>query len=195
MFTPLPHPDFRRTADVLGPGELSDAFDDAIQTMTVLLNPDEFRPTPMWRSPGVVMWNGYTAALAGYTATIHHAMPAKARQANAQAMNRTWARIDTVDWVHTLSARLTAPAVPWWFGWPEFHLSHQLKLIRTSRIFFTEKFGRDKWRFEDMPVVWPVGKIPGSYRTREPGKHGKWSDYLETDYRANDSLGVSCHTW
>jgi hypothetical protein len=142
MQTFLPHPDFRRSAEVLDQRRLGKQRVEAMQVLNALA-----RTTGGWVNHSAVrMWRGYEDALSLYTL----------------AMCDTWRELGHSDTVRDqMLARCLGGAAPDpadteyppWLGDEALHRSHQSNLIRKDPAFYAPLFPGIP---ADLPYIWPM---------------------------------------
>lgn len=147
MQTFLPYPDFEASAAVLDRLRLGKQRVETFQLLNAIRGVDK-NGEPVsgvrgWTNhPAAVMWRRYTPALALY----------------GVAMCDEWIRRGYND---TMRERLYAIyesemetghlILPYWFGDPAFHRSHQSNLLRKDREFYAGQFSGVP---DDLPYIW-----------------------------------------
>jgi hypothetical protein len=178
MQTFLPFPDFRQSAAALDRVRLGKQRVEALQMLRALVIPEYG-----WQShPAVRMWMGHVPALTMY----------------GLAMVEEWTsrggEDTTRDKITEFAPQAAHPdyaakiPMPYWLGNPDFHVSHQSRLLAKDHRFYASVFpGTDP----DLEYVWPEPKhelIP-----EDPAGDRMWILRLplgETDPRQVDSVSL-----
>jgi hypothetical protein len=110
---------------------------EAQQILDMLLDKSKKR-----NHPAVLMWVGHTDALKVY---INHCIRQWLKRGkNCQLQEYNDVDEDTV-------------VYPWWFTWPQLHLSHKCSLLRKDPEYYSEKFTlttkESKWLLHGY--IWP----------------------------------------
>lgn len=148
MQTFLPYPDFRRSAACLDRLRLGKQRLEAKQILMILLSETD---SPAWRHhPAVLMWTGYTSALAAYGRAV--CAEWKRRGYRDSLLQYFRDRSPSIPDLDNIPALLLPP----WFGDTAFHKSHQSNLVAK----FPEHYGP---KFPDtppgLPYIWPTATI------------------------------------
>ena len=134
MQTFLPYPDFKDSLQVLDYRRLGKQRVEAYQIINILEDPS---PTGSWiNHPAVLMWRDNVEALKQYCNIAIQTWIARGFKNNM-----------------ALYKVSSSPILPWWFGLPEFHISHQSNLIRK----LPDRYGPIFLGVpSDIPYWWPT---------------------------------------
>ncbi|MGZ4662894.1 MAG: MSMEG_6728 family protein [Arthrobacter sp.] len=145
MQTFLPYSDFQQSAAVLDRVRLGKQRVEALQTLRALVIPEYG-----WQShPAIRMWMGYVPALTLYGLAMVDEWTARGGE------DTTRAKIAEFAPQATHAAYADKIPMPPWLGNPEFHLSHQSRLLQKEPRFYTELFPGTP---ADLEYVWPEPK-------------------------------------
>jgi hypothetical protein len=137
MQTFLPIPSFQSSAEVLDNKRLGKQRVEAWQILQALRG-----QTKGWvNHPATVMWRGHEQSLILYGLVI----------------STEWRKRGFQDvMADRFQAELIDPnfQLPWWFGLPDFHLSHRSNLIRKDAEYYRKQFDFEITP-DDLPYLWP----------------------------------------
>lgn len=143
MQTFLPYPDFAETAKVLDRQRLGKQRIETKQILQTLTGESDG-----WRNhPAVRMWYGYEHRLAIYGLYICSEWRCRGYEDNQ------------FDWFESLRMEFAKSKVdaeyPAWFGDPQFHTSHQEKLVWKDPEYYNPIFELDYMILDEPTYVWP----------------------------------------
>ena len=136
MQTFLPYPSYYETAYCLDNKRLGKQRVEAYQIINALTGQSKG-----WTShPATKMWEGYIPALANYGMVIC----------------QEWKRRGFQDSLYDkfIPHIKVAYAMPWWFGYQPFHLSHRSNLLRKDPVYYGQYFA-NYLPPADLPYIWP----------------------------------------
>lgn len=134
VVTFLPYSDIKKSLQSLDRTRISKQKLEASQILNVL----EGRKTGYANHPATKMWIGYVDLLRIY---YNECIDECVRRGFSNSMEK----VDVID----------NPPMPWWWGWEEFHRSHQASLIRKHPCFYTPIFSDIDPLYLDRGYVWP----------------------------------------
>ncbi|AXJ10169.1 MSMEG_6728 family protein [Arthrobacter sp. PM3] len=145
MHTFLPFPDFQQSAAVLDRARLGKQRVEALQILRALVIPEYG-----WQShPAVRMWMGYVPALTKYGLAMVDEWTARGGEDT------------TREKIMEFAPQAAHPGyagkipMPPWLGEPDFHLSHQSRLVAKDPKFYAAVFPDTA---PDLEYVWPEPK-------------------------------------
>ena len=139
MQTFMPYPDFVQSARVLDGARLNKQRSETKQILNIVAG---INPTSGWRNhPAVKMWRGFPRALACYG----HVICCEHRRRGKKDSLKPWFR--------RMMSQLRGTQMPHWFGWDEFHISHQSSLLNKDLDWYSQ-FGWDV--VPGKPYIWPT---------------------------------------
>lgn len=138
MQTFLPYNDFARSAEVLDRARLGKQRVEVKQIIQTL-DGQSFG----WRHhPAVKMWEYRTGALALYGLAMCDEWIGRGYKDSLRSFFQARAMVSTPNEL----------LYPDWFGWEDFHLSHQSNLVRKFPEHYVPYFGQ----VPSVPYVWPA---------------------------------------
>lgn len=141
MQTFLPFPDIPLSAKVLDRQRLGKQRVEVLTILRTLSNPDEARG---WRNhPATLMWSGCEAGLAYYGVVICREWISRGYKDNCLPRIVALADPDPYD-------------MPTWFGYHDFHVSHQSNLLRKDFDHYSKYFPNVP---DNLEYIWPNGVI------------------------------------
>ncbi len=153
----MPHPDFRRSAQLLDDRRLGKQRVETLQIMQVLVKLrwdnsvgeiEVFEPRGWRNHPAVLMWQGYELALLGYERQVCDEWTSRGYKdtclPKTLGLVRRWHGDDAPEYVD-----------PPWLGDEFLHRSHQSNLIRKDADFYRPLFPGVS---AEEPYVWPTSK-------------------------------------
>ncbi|HKU32089.1 MAG TPA: MSMEG_6728 family protein [Arthrobacter sp.] len=142
MQTFLPFPDFKQSAAALDTARLGKQRVEALQILRALVIPEFGRSA----HPAIRMWMGYVPALTLYGLAMVDEWVARGNPDNTRASITEFApQAAHPDYADKIP-------MPPWLGDPDFHLSHQSKLLQKEPRFYAEHFPDAP---KDLEFVWP----------------------------------------
>lgn len=145
MQTFLPYPDFEACATVLDRQRLGKQRVEILQILRTLQG-----ETSGWsRHPAVLMWQGHELALTVYGLTI-------CTEWTARGYKDTCYNKILLAYGHDIDWQLRVDEMPWWWGVPDLHLSHQSALLRKFPAFYKKWFSRIP---DDLDYWWPTHEV------------------------------------
>lgn len=137
MQTFLPIPNFYASAESLDDKRLGKQRVEAWQILRALRG-----ETKGWvNHPATVMWRGHEQSLILYGLIV------------SEVWRKRGFQDVMFDRFQELLTDPNAP-LPWWFGLPDFHLSHRSNLVRKDADFYRKQFDFEITP-EDLPYLWP----------------------------------------
>lgn len=138
MQTFLPYNDFRKSLECLDNKRLGKQRLEARQILHIVMGTAK---SSAWKNhPAVKMWMKYPKALAIYYNTCLEIWEERGFK------NVKLTKIPLV--------MTSITPFPGWFGWKEFHESHQSNLLRKNQ----EHYGKYFNVSNDLPYIWPKGE-------------------------------------
>lgn len=136
MQTFLPEPDFYRSAQILDRQRLGKQRVETLQLLKTLTSPGKG-----WRNhPAAKMWDGFIDALVDYGLAVCCVWKSYGYKDSCY---------DKIIAFQTGSREVEMPP---WFGWVDFHVSHQSNLIRKKPEYYQKFWPSVK---TDLPYIWP----------------------------------------
>ena len=129
----LPYPDMERSVRCLDRSRINKQKLEARQIISAL----EGRIEGWKNHPAILMWKGHEDMIKTY---FNLCIDECIRRGYSNTM-------DKMD--------VSSYDLPWWWGWEEFHRSHQASLIRKHPCFYTPIFSDIDSRYLDKGYIWP----------------------------------------
>jgi hypothetical protein len=154
MQTFLPYPSFAQSAACLDNRRLGKQRSETLQILKALTI-----PTYGWRHhPAVKMWRGYIPALVQYGVAMCEEWKGRGYIDNTHPIIAGFLGTEPNDLASQTVAFIPQdaapdPALPPWFGDPDFHRSHQSNLLRKDPAHYTQFFPDIP---DDLPYIWPT---------------------------------------
>lgn len=134
VVTFLPYPDIEKSLQSLDRTRISKQKLEASQILDVL----EGRKKGWANHPATKMWVGYIDLLRIYYNKC-------IEECERRGFSNSMKKVDVID----------NPIMPWWWGWEEFHRSHQASLTRKHPCFYTPIFNDLDSFYLERGYIWP----------------------------------------